>query len=518
MHPVEYDPQPQSASLGDYVRVVRNRWLAVTVATLIGVALGGVLIVRQQPAYLSTAQILVASLPTESGQPLEPDLETEAQVAQSVTVADMAADSLGLPGVDGRALLEHYTVLIPSDAAAVLEIDFIDGEPAVAERGAQAVAEAYLSFRQDQAETITKRLLDSFTDELGVLQEELQKQVSKQSENPPGSQPYNAATTQIAALQSTIDEINSRVVAVSGPITPGEVIGPASEAERADTSPIILLLGGAVLGFLAGLIAAFVIEGISGRVRDSRGVERDLEAQVLGSIPTIKDAKGPLVTRDDPNNPAAEAYRMLRSALLFRAQEDARVIMLTSGGIGDGKSTTAANLAVALAQADKKVILIGADLRRPSMDQFFDLESSKGLGAALANGAHPPVMPTGVENLALIPAGPPLEASAHLFETNAFPAMIRTCREQADFVIVDAPPLSISDPMLMATHVDGVVLVVDAGEATRSGLERVRDQLGRVGLRPFGAVLNRLSTHSEEYATYDYKYDMPTPKKKPKRR
>ena len=290
----------------------------------------------------------------------------------------------------------------------------------------------------------------------------------------------------------------------------GEIISPATAPTNAATPGWTYVVAGGLLGFLLGLILAFILEGLSGRVRDSKEVERDLGTPVLGSVPMFREAKGALVSRDDPATAAAEAFRMLRSALLYRAQEDTRVIMVTSGGIGDGKSITAANLAVTLAQADKKVILVSADLRRPSLHEYFDVATDKGLAQALTNGGHPPVIATGVENLALIPSGPPVEASAHLFETSAFPAMIRTCRDQADFVIVDAPPLAISDPLLMAPYMDGVMLVVDASQATRGGLERIRDMLGRIGFTPFGAVINRQRSSESDYRPGDhYRYQAP---------
>lgn len=517
MRPVEPEPQQQSATLRDYVGVVRGRLRVVAIVTLIGTALGVLLMVRQPASYESTAQVLVNDIVTESGQQQPPDLNTEAEIAASEAVASPAADTLAIPGVDGTALLERYAVSIPSDAS-VMAIQFTDQDPVVAQRGAQVVADNYLLVRQKQADEARITQISALEDQRTELRKSLRVQFNILGICPEGSAQCLAAQSAVDTLQGQIDAISARIVALSSTNPVGQIISAATVAQKVGAPGWTFVLAGTLLGFLLGLILAFVLEGLSGRVRDSKEVERDLGTPVLGSVPMFREGKGSLVSRDDPATAAAESFRMLRSALLYRAQDDTRVIMVTSGGIGDGKSTMAANLAITLAQADKKVILVSADLRRPSLHEYFDVATDKGLAQALSNGGHPPVIATGVENLALIPSGPPVEASAHLFETNAFSSMIRTCREQADFVIVDAPPLAISDPLLMAPFMDGVMLVVDASQATRGGLERIRDMLGRIGFTPFGAVLNRQRSSESDYKAGDhYRYQAPTSSSPPDR-
>jgi len=513
---VEFEQQQQTATLRDYVGVVRSRLRIVATVTLIGLGLGTLMMVRQPAAYRSTAQVLVNDIVTESGQQQSPDLNTEAEIVTSAAVADRAAELLAIPDVDGAELLDHYAVSIPPDAN-VMGIEFIDGDQAVAQRGAQVVATTYLAVRQAQADKARTDQVGALTDTRILLRETLRDQFVILARCEPGTSTAVCLDAQasVDTLTPQIEQVSARIVALSTAPAVGEIISPATEAKDATTPGWTFVVAGGLLGSLLGLVLAFVLEGLSGRVRDSREVERDLGTPVLGSVPMMHEGKGKLVSRDDPANAGAEAFRMLRSALLYRAQEDTRVIMVTSGGIGDGKSTTAANLAVTLAQADKKVILVSADLRRPSLHEYFDVATDKGLAQALSNGGHPPVIATGVENLALIPSGPPVEASAHLFETGAFPALIRTCREQADFVIVDAPPLAISDPLLMAPYMDGVMLVVDASQATRGGLEKIRDLLNRIGFTPFGAVLNRQRSSESDYRAGDHYRYQPSGSAKP---
>ena len=510
VRPVESEPQQQSATLRDYVGVVRGRLRVVVVLTLIGLGLGALLVVRQPPAFESHTQVLVHDTVSESGQQQSPDMNTEAEIVTSAAVADRAAELLAIPGVGGAELLPHYAVSIPSDAS-VMEISFRYDDPIIAVRGARIVTTSYLDVRQAQVDAPRAAQVEDLTALLdgptGLRAKKADQFDILENCGQATSATCQRAQSNIELLDTQINATLTRIAALTTAPPVGEVISPATTAADAATPGWTYLVAGGLIGFLLGLVLAFILEGLSGRVRDSKEVERDLGTPVLGSVPMFREARGALVSRDDPSTAAAEAFRMLRSALLYRAQDDVRVLMVTSGGIGDGKSTTAANLAVTLAQADKKVILVSADLRRPSLHEYFDVATDKGLAQALSNGGHPPVVPTGVENLALIPSGPPVEASAHLFETSAFPAMIRTCREQADFVIVDAPPLAISDPLLMAPYMDGVMLVVDASEATRGGLERIRDMLGRIGFKPFGAVLNRQRSAEADYRAGDhYRY------------
>ena len=141
---------------------------------------------------------------------------------------------------------------------------------------------------------------------------------------------------------------------------------------------------------------------------------------------------------------------------------------------------------MSLAQADKRVILVGGDLRRPEVHAYFGVPNDRGLVQVLDGGDEPPLVMTGVPNLRLLPSGPPVEMSAQLFEGGAFPELVDRLREAADLVIIDAPPLAISDPLVMAEHADGILIVVDMKQADKSGLRRVRELLERAGLSPLG--------------------------------
>ena len=291
---------------------------------------------------------------------------------------------------------------------------------------------------------------------------------------------------------------------------PGEVIGRATTAKSASTSPVVIVLAAAFLGLIIGSVTAFVVEGMSGSLRSAEDIERELNSPVLGVLPWVPGVhlrREMLVTEVAPTSMAGESYRMLRSGLLYAVKDDARVLLVTSSGVGEGKTTVAANLAVSLAQADKRVILVGGDLRRPEVHAYFGVPNDRGLVQVLDGGDEPPLVMTGVPNLRLLPSGPPVEMSAQLFEGGAFPELVERLREAADLVIIDAPPLAISDPLVMAEHADGILIVVDMKQADKGGLRRVRELLERAGLSPLGLILNKFEGEwSRKYGAYGAYY------------
>ena len=272
----------------------------------------------------------------------------------------------------------------------------------------------------------------------------------------------------------------------------------------------MIVLAAAFLGLIIGSVTAFVAEGMSGSLRSAEDIERELNSPVLGVLPWVPGVhlrREMLVTEVAPTSMAGESYRMLRSGLLYAVKDEARVLLVTSSGVGEGKTTVAANLAVSLAQADKRVILVGGDLRRPEVHAYFGVPNDRGLVQVLDGGDEPPLVMTGVPNLRLLPSGPPVEMSAQLFEGGAFPELVDRLREAADLVIIDAPPLAISDPLVMAEHADGILIVVDMKQADKSGLRRVRELLERAGLSPLGLILNKFEGEwSRKYGAYGAYY------------
>jgi capsular exopolysaccharide synthesis family protein len=255
---------------------------------------------------------------------------------------------------------------------------------------------------------------------------------------------------------------------------------------------------GLAVGLAAGIGLALLRERLDDGLRGRGDLEERVGAPVLAVIPKIsgwrRKQEAKLVTLQEPKSAAAEAYRTLRTSVLFAAvQRGLRTIMVVSPGAGDGKTTTAVNLAVVLADAGKRVILVSADLRKPRINQFLELTNDVGVTSVLAGEVKPwdALQTPNVENLRVLEAGPVPNMPAELLASEAMGELVADLREVADFVILDtAPVLLVADALALSPLVDGVLLVADAESTSRSAVVNAREQLDQVGAPLFGAVLN----------------------------
>jgi capsular exopolysaccharide synthesis family protein len=212
-----------------------------------------------------------------------------------------------------------------------------------------------------------------------------------------------------------------------------------------------------------------------------------------------------LITLSNPRSPASEAYRSLRTNLMFSSIEHPlTTLVITSAGPDEGKSVTVANLAVTLAQGGKRTILVDADLRRPGQDDIWGLSQEPGLTTMLMeNLAEPPVCDVGVENLWVLPSGPLPDAPADLLGSPRMDSVIAQLTGLADVVLFDAPPVvAVTDAALLATKLDGLLLVLRAGATRRDFAERAKELLERINVRIVGVVLTNAQVDSKMGAYY----------------
>ncbi len=204
-----------------------------------------------------------------------------------------------------------------------------------------------------------------------------------------------------------------------------------------------------------------------------------------------------LVTISSPRSPISEAYRTLRTNLQFVSlDKPLRSLLVTSPGAQEGKSTMLANLAVTIAQGEKQVILVDCDLRRPTLHKLFRLESRPGLTTMMLDeGAmsDPPLQETVVPGLQLLASGPLPPSPADLLGSRRMDRVLELLTERADMVLLDAPPVvAASDAAVLATKVDGVLLVVSAGQTKRDGVQAAKTRLEKVNANLIGAVLTNM--------------------------
>jgi non-specific protein-tyrosine kinase len=194
--------------------------------------------------------------------------------------------------------------------------------------------------------------------------------------------------------------------------------------------------------------------------------------------------------RADPRSPVAEAYRSLAANLQF-AGSGIQTVGVTSPGAGEGKSTTIANLGIALAENGRRVVLVDADLRRPALHDLFGLPNREGLtNLPLTEHAALPLQETGTPGLHLLASGPPPPNPLEVLGARRLEQVLSLLRAQADLVLVDTPPAAVlADAALLAPRLDGVLLVVSAGRTKRDLAKRAKEQLERAGSNVLGVVL-----------------------------
>jgi non-specific protein-tyrosine kinase len=205
-----------------------------------------------------------------------------------------------------------------------------------------------------------------------------------------------------------------------------------------------------------------------------------------------------LVTISNPRSPISEAYRTLRTNLQFISPDKPlRTLLVTSPGAEEGKSTTLANLAVAIAQGEKSVILVDCDLRRPSLHKLFDVDHKPGLTTMMVEEEafhDPPLQETTVPGLLLLTSGLLPPSPADLLGSQRMDRVLEVLKERADVVLLDAPPVvAVSDAAVLATKVDGVLLVVSAGQTKRDSVQAAKTRLEKVNANLIGAVLTNVA-------------------------
>ncbi|MDE2902211.1 MAG: polysaccharide biosynthesis tyrosine autokinase [Chloroflexota bacterium] len=280
---------------------------------------------------------------------------------------------------------------------------------------------------------------------------------------------------------------------------------------RVPIAPRVVL--NTLVGALAGLLAATAIAAFLEYRDDTIKSPDDLQPLGLAQLGVV----GVLMENEDLPPPAAEAYRKIRTSIdLWGLQHPVR-LLVTSAGQGEGKSTTAANLAVVFGQTERRVVLVDADLRRPCLHQRLGLRNTRGLTSLLVNheeDASTALRRTAFHNVSLVPAGQSPANAAELLASTRMRNVLDELADLADIVIVDSPPvLGVSDPVVLAAAGGAVLLVARAG-ATRPGpLLRAREALLKTGAVLLGAVVNaaRARVTSDYYGDYTYGNGIPEP-------
>lgn len=315
-------------------------------------------------------------------------------------------------------------------------------------------------------------------------------------------------------LNKMIDEQERARVVNLMPRKPATIHEYATEAVTYSKPNAKLQLGlGAVLGLILGLGFAFFLEYLDTSVKTLDDVERYLGVPVLAVIP--KDVG--ILHKQSGISPDAEAYRILRTNIEFnRKSADANAITVVSGGAGEGKSTTLVNLAYICAQGGYNTLMIDADLRRPKLHTFFDINNSVGLTNYLTTDLQleDVILQTPIDNLYFMPSGILPADAAGILNSRRMSELIADVKNRFDLVLIDSPPiLGVSDASVLASEVDLTMIVIQHRKLPRSMLLRVKQAIENVGGNLLGVVLNNVDVRSDsqyQYYTSYYTYYSPT--------
>ncbi|BDG03446.1 GumC family protein [Anaeromyxobacter oryzae] len=275
--------------------------------------------------------------------------------------------------------------------------------------------------------------------------------------------------------------------------------------------PVRNLALAVLLGLAGGVGFAFLLESLDTTITTREQIEERLRLPFLGIIPRIEkaaDHSPELAVHSAPTSAAAECLRSIRTNLLFMSPEKPlRTILVTSSGPGEGKTTTAAALAATMANSGNRVLLVDADMRRPRVHKVFGVPTGSGLSSLiLGDGSlDASIVRTDVPNLDVLPCGPVPPNPAELLHTANFATLVQEMSRRYDRVVIDSPPAGVvADAIVIATKVDGTLVVVKAGQTSRDVAARTVRSLADVKARLFGSVLNELDLQDRRYAQYYY--------------
>jgi tyrosine-protein kinase Etk/Wzc len=318
---------------------------------------------------------------------------------------------------------------------------------------------------------------------------------------------------QLARISESVD--GGRVQSIDEATLPTFAVSP--NRKRA-------IIYSAMMGLLLGVVLAVGLDRLDDSVKSPDELHNQMELPMLGLIPAIRADRrgrtaagaslGRLITHADPRSPVAEAYRSLRTNLAFaRAQQAPQAIVVASPGPSDGKSTTAANLAITFAQQGQRTLLIDADLRRAVLDKAFRAERSPGLTELIIGDAtlEQVMHQTEVPNLSLISSGRFPPNPAELLGSSRMQEVLHRAKAEFDVVLLDSPPLlAVTDAAVLSTMVDGVILVIRTERTKREAVRRALGHIRSVRGRLLGAVLNdvdlRSGAYYGSYGHYYYSY------------
>lgn len=511
--------------LSRVVSTLRKWWWLIALSTLLGMAAGYAAQQRLPAVYYATSTVMVGRAienpnPTNTEISLGQQLAlTYGEIARRRPVQDATKAALGIGG-----LPEYSVFQVPN--TQLLEIRVGDVDPQRAQAVANELARQLIALSPSAEGNLTADRRQFLEDQVAELEANIDDtkdriaQLNTDLATMYSAREIAAADEQLAALERKLRDYQSTYASLLSSLKGGVNSLEVVEWAEAPRQPVgggaarsILVVG--AIGFLLSLGTALLLEYMDDTLKTPDDVSRALAAPVLGGIMRIQRSPGQDKTLAGQKLQAVdnEAYRLLLARI--EHEGNPRVLMVTSPSPAEGKSTTVANLGSIIAQEGKRVVLIDADMRHPELHKLFSLPAGEGLSDALAadgRAAASYLRTTGDPNLLVMTAGAATGNPAVLLKSERLAEVLADLAQEADMVLVDTTPvLAVTDALAVASKVQGVLLVVDAGRTRRKMAVEAQRLLASVGAKLLGVALNRVSPQVSMYHQYAYYYTASQP-------
>ncbi len=500
--------------LRDYLQVLRRRKAIIVLAVLVVVLPTVVLSLLKTPVYAGQAELLLLPRTSEtlfdpnSGVRNDPSrvVQNEIRILTSAPVRGAVRAQLGTAPKVSAA---------PDGQTDIIRVTARSTDPKRAADVANAYSTAYIEYRRAQAVDDVLAASQQVQGKINDLQKQIDQAAPNQRESLVASQ---------ALFKQKLDQLQ-----VDGALKRGgaQLVTPAGVPTN-PVSPQPLRSGviALALGLALGVGLAFLREVLDDSVKTKDDLERVAPSlPVLGLIPVVPAWRGKeepyVISVADPVSPAAEAYRSLRTSVQFLGLEQPmRTLQVTSANPQEGKTTTLANLAVALARSGQTVAIVCCDLRRPRIHEFFGLTNEFGFTSVLLGKVPLAAAMQEVPDqarLSLLASGPLPPNPSELLSSRRTMEVLGSLQAEYDIVLLDCPPvLPVTDALVLSALVDATLLVAVAGATTRKEAARAVELLRQVDAPLVGSVLNGVDTEgSYGYAYQYYRYERPVGRREP---